>query len=137
MDFATVQDIRNLWRPLTPAETERAENLLPIVSDLLRIEAENRGYDLDQMVSESPALASVATLVTVDILGRTLSASTTAEPMQQVSQSALGYSWSGTYAVPGGGVQIMRRDLQKLGIMKQKLGVIELGHHRYHCADCE
>lgn len=137
MDFATVQDLRNLWRPLTPAETERAENLLPIVSDLLRVEAENRGYDLDQMIADSPALASVATSVTVTIVGRTLSVSTTAEPMQQVSQSALGYSWSGTYAVPGGGVQILRNDLKQLGIMKQKLGVIELGHHRYHCADCD
>ena len=134
-DFATVNDIRDLWRALTTAETERAENLLPIVSDSLRVEAMERGYDLDAMIAENPALASVATSVTVDIVARTLSVSTTSEPMQQVSQSALGYSWSGTYAVAGGGMQIMRNDLKRLGILKQKLGVIELGHHRNHCTD--
>jgi hypothetical protein len=135
--FATVNDITALWRPLTTAETAKAESLLPIVSDSLRVEAENRGYDLDSMIAQNPALGSVATSVTVDIVSRTLSLDTSAEPMEQVSQSALGYSWSGTYAVAGGGMQIMRNDLKRLGILKQRLGVIEIGHHRNHCANCE
>ena len=110
---------------------------MPIVSDSLRVEAENRGYDLDSMIAQNPALGSVAKSVTVDIVSRTLSLDTSAEPMEQVSQSALGYSWSGTYAVAGGGMQIMRNDLKRLGILKQRLGVIEIGHHRNHCANCE
>ena len=130
--FATIQDITALWRSMTPAETERAEALLPIVSDSLRNEAEMRGYDLDTMIEETPTLASVAKSVTVDIVARALMTSTNKEPTTQESQSALGYSWSGTYAFPGGGLPIMRNDLKRLGIMRQKLGVIELGHCRKH-----
>lgn len=127
-DFATIQDIITLWRNLTPEEEERAIALLPVVSDSLRIEAQERGQDLDKMIEDNPALASVAKSVTVDIVARTLRTSTTGEAMSQESQSALGYSWSGTYAVPGGGVGIMKNDLKRLGLMNQKLGVVNLGH---------
>lgn len=129
--YATVTDIINLWRPMTTEETERATHLLPVVSDSLREEAALRGYDLDEMVATSTTLASVATSVTVDIIARQLRTATTGEPMNQESQSALGYSWSGTYAVPGGGLPIMRNDLKRLGIMSQKLGVVEFGNTGY------
>lgn len=129
--FATISDITALFRPLTPQEAERATSLLPVVSDSLRMEARNRGYDLDKMIADDDTLASVAKSVTVDIVARALRTSTDGEPMQQESQSALGYSWSGTYAVPGGGLPIMRNDLKRLGIMRQKLGVVELGHCRH------
>lgn len=44
--------------------------------------------------------------------------------MSQESQSALGYSWSGTFAVAGGGIanSILNNDLKKLGLLKQKMG---------------
>ena len=54
-DFATIQDITILFRPLTVAETERAQALLPIVSDSLRFEAQKVGKDLDAMVESNPA----------------------------------------------------------------------------------
>lgn len=133
--FATIEDITALWRNLTTQENERATALLPVVSDSLRMEAKQRGYDLDDMITDDPALASVATSVTVDIVARTLSVNTDATALSQESQSALGYSWSGTYAVAGGGMQIMRNDLKRLGILRQKLGVVEVGHcrhSRYH-----
>ncbi|MBQ3839377.1 MAG: hypothetical protein II819_05435 [Fibrobacter sp.] len=116
---------------MTTEETERATYLLPVVSDSLREEAALRGYDLDEMVATSTTLASVATSVTVDIIARQLRTATTGEPMNQESQSALGYSWSGTYAVPGGGLPIMRNDLKRLGIMSQKLGVVDFGNTGY------
>lgn len=48
--FATVQDAVGLWRPMTADEQERAENLLPVISDTLRYEAEKVGKDLDKMI---------------------------------------------------------------------------------------
>lgn len=129
--FATIEDVTAMWRNLTTEETERAEALLPIISDSLRIEAEDNGHDLDAMIADNTALASVAKSVTVDILARTLSVDLNGQPYSQESQSALGYSWSGTYAVAGGGLQIMRNDLKRLGILRQKLGVIEIGHCRH------
>lgn len=127
-DFATVEDITTLWRPLTADETTRANALLPLISDALRNAAIDVGKDLDAMIEETPTLASVAKLVTVDIVGRVLRQSTDGDPMTQESQSGLGYSWSGTYAIAGGGIAaaIMKNDLKRLGILRQSMGTVTL-----------
>jgi len=124
-DFATVNDIIALKRPLTAEEQERATELIPIVCDSLRYEAEKVGKDLDAMVEGSSYLASVAKSVTVDVVMRELMTTTEGEPMTQMSESALGYSVSGTYLVPGGGLFIKRSELKRLGLTRQKYGVIE------------
>ena len=124
--FATVEDITQLWRALTPTELERAKALLPVVSDSLRYEAKKVNKDLDKMLSEDEYLVNVAKSVTVDVVARTLMTSTNSEPMSQVSQSALGYSVSGTYLVPGGGLFIKKSELARLGLRRQKIGGIDL-----------
>lgn len=125
-DFATISDVNALWRPLTTAETTRAEALLPVVSDSLRFEAAKVGKDLDEMIASDPSLASVAKSVTVDVIARTLMTSTDSEPMVQMSESALGYSVSGTYLVPGGGLFIKKGELARLGLRRQQRRVIDL-----------
>ena len=125
-DFATISDITTLWRPLSTDETSRAEALLPVVSDSLRTEAQKVGKDLDAMVAEDEALESVAKSVTVDVVARVLMTSTDSEPMTQTSESALGYSFSGTYLVPGGGLFIKKSELARLGLRRQQIGVIDL-----------
>lgn len=125
VSFATVDDINNLWRPLDTNETDRAEYLLEIVSDSLRIEADKVGRDLDDMILNNKALANVARSVTVDVVARTLMTSTTQEPMTQFNQSALGYSVSGSFLVPGGGLFIKKSELARLGLRRQRYGVID------------
>lgn len=124
--FATTQDLIDLWRPLTTEEEDRAENLLIIVSDELRLRAKDVGKDLDQMIEDTPALASVARSVTCDVVARVLMTSTSQEPTTQFSQSALGYSVSGTYLVPGGGLFIKKNELARLGLKRQKIGGISM-----------
>lgn len=123
--YATIADVITLWRALTPDEQQRAEQLLPIISDSLRVEAKKVGKDLDEMVEADPALASVAKSVTVDVLARTIMTPTNEAPMTQMSQSGLGYTVSGTYLIPGGGLFIKRSELARLGLRRQKMGVIE------------
>lgn len=126
--FATVQDIMDLWRPLTADEQTRAGNLLPLVSDTLRNEAKKVGKDLDTLVTEDETYSSVVKLVTVDVVARVLRQTTTGDAMTQESQSAGGYSWSGTYAVPGGGIAnaILYSDLKRLGLLNQQIGSVRL-----------
>lgn len=124
--FASVDDVINLWRKLTQDEMKRADALLPVISDSLREEAKKVGKNLDEMKSESATFESVLKSVTVDVLARTLLTSTDKEPMIQESQSALGYSYSGTYLIPGGGLFIKKTELSRLGLRKQKYGGIEL-----------
>ena len=125
-DYATLDDITKLWRKMTPEEIERAESLIPVICASLRSEAKKVGRDLDAMIAEDPDLALVAKSVTVDVVARTLLTSTNDEPMTQTSESALGYSFSGTYLVPGGGLFIKRSELVRLGLKRQRYGVIDL-----------
>lgn len=124
--FATINDLITLWRPLDVDEKTRATELLNVVSNRLRVEAENVGKDIDEMVIESVAYHDVVRSVTVDIVARTLMTSTTQEPMTQYSESALGYSVSGTFLTPGGGLFIKRDELKTLGLRVQRYGVMEI-----------
>lgn len=126
MDYATIDDMAKLWRKMTPEEKERAEALLPVVSASLRTEAKKVGKDLDKMVAADEDLAMVAKSVTVDVTARTLMTSTDQEPMTQTSESALGYSASGTFLVPGGGLFIKKSELARLGLRRQRYGVMEV-----------
>lgn len=123
--FASVDDVKTLWRTLSKAEEERAKTLLEVVSASLRNEARQVGKDLDVMIEKNPDLATVAKSVTVDVVARTLMTSTDSEPMTQMSQSALGYSVSGTFLVPGGGLFIKKSELARLGLRRQRYGVID------------
>ena len=124
-DFATIEDVESLWRPLSIEENTRASALITIVSDSLRQEAIKAGKDLDTMAAESQSYSNVIKSVVVDVVARTLMTSTNSEPMTQESQSALGYSWSGTYLVPGGGLFIKNSELARLGLRRQRYGVID------------
>lgn len=124
--FATIDDLTNLWRMLKMDEVARAESLLMVVSDSLREEAYKVGKDLDAMVVDRPTYATVVKSVTVDVVARTLMTSTDQEPMTQYSEGALGYTVSGSYLVPGGGLFIKNSELSRLGLRRQRFGVIDL-----------
>ena len=125
MNYATVQDVQTLWRALTAAEQSRAEALIPVICSSLRSEAAKVHKDLDAMVAEDENLAAVAKSVTVDVVARTLMTSTNQEPMTQYSEAALGYSVSGSFLVPGGGLFIKKTELARLGLRRQRIGVID------------
>ena len=124
--YATIDDVRQLWREMSTAEEDKAGHLLQVVSASLRTEAKKVGKDLDKMIAEDEDLAVVARSVTVDVVARNLMTSTDSEPMSQVTESALGYSVSGTYLVPGGGLFIKKTELARLGLRRQRYGVMDL-----------
>jgi len=126
--FATLADVIAVSGvTYTQEEQGRINTLLPLVCDALRYEAEKVGKGLD-MMAEDAVYANTLKLVTCDIVIRAMRQTTSGEPMAQESQAALGYSWSGTYAIPGGGIAqaIMKNDLKRLGLRRQRMGVIDL-----------
>lgn len=134
-NYATVQDVIDLYRPLSPAEEARVTQLLPVISDRLRFEAEKVGMDLDAAITASAVLANVARSVTVDITARALMTPTDGGglgPMTQISQSAGGYSASGTFLNPGGGLFIKNSELAALGIRRQRYGGISVYADPWH-----
>lgn len=124
-DFATTDDLETLWRPLKETEKDRATALLTVVSDSLRVEANKVNKSLDDMIVETPSFSSVVKSVVVDVVARTLMTSTDQEPMTQYSEGALGYTVSGSYLVPGGGLFIKNAELVRLGLKRQRYGVID------------
>ena len=114
--FATLDDLKNLWRDLEENEVSRANALLNTVSHVLRVEAKKVNKDLDLLVKDE----------SYSYLARTLMTSTNQEPMTQYAESALGYSVSGSFLVPGGGLFIKDSELKRLGFKKQRYGVIDL-----------
>ena len=105
MSYATVEDMTALWRPMTAAEQARASPLLEVVSASLNVEAARVGKDLPALTAADKALAQ--------------------EPMTQITQAAGGYSASGSFLVPGGGLFIKKSELARLGLRRQRMGVIE------------
>ena len=134
--FATITDVQTLFRALTADEQTRVNALLPIVSNELRYRATLVGRELDLMIMDNPWLEDVAKEVTVSAVSRILRQSTSGEAMAQESQAGLGYSWSGTYAVPGGGIgnAILPSDLKRLGLKRQRIGIYD--PHAPHKGDC-
>lgn len=133
--FATIENVETMWRKLEQDEVARTTALLDVISNALRLEARKVGKDLDKMVASDEVYASVACSVTVDVIARTLMTSTNQEPMTQMTQSALGYSYSGSYLVPGGGMFIKNSELSRLGLKRQRYGVIDFyedtGNHNH------
>lgn len=128
-NFATLEQVIALsGATYTNEEQTRITALLPFVSDLIRNEGKKVGIDVDAKYTTDTSYASVVTLVTVDVIVRVMRQSTTGEPMSQESQSALGYSWSGSYAIPGGGISLslMNNELKRLGFRTQTIQGVKL-----------
>ena len=126
-DYATVQDIIDRYRLLSQDEQTKAAILIADACNHIRFEASRENKDYDALVAADSDRASVAKQVTVDVVYRFMRQSIDGDAMTQESQAANGYSWNGTYAVPGGGITnaFLRKDWAALGLHTQKYGVID------------
>lgn len=122
----TIDQVESLFRPLNADEKVKASALIPVVIASLKQEAKKSGRDLEKMIEEGDLYEEVFRSVVCDVVGRTLMTSTQDQPMTQMSQSALGYSISGTFLVPGGGLFIKKSELSRLGLRRQKLRMVSL-----------
>ena len=122
----TIDDVIRLWRKLTPEEIERTEALIETIEANLKVESKKANKDLKELLEDGD-YKTVFKSVVVDVVARTLMTSTSQEPMIQTSESALGYSWSGTFLNPGGGLFIKKSELDKLGLgKKQRYGALDI-----------
>jgi len=136
-DYASTNDLIARWRPLTADEISLAAILLTDASNALRIYAIDRGMDLDEMVTTHPgddasiiaqktARAGLVKAVTCDVVKREMCSNTDDPAMSQLTQSALGYSVSGTFLTPGGGLFIKNAELKLIGLLRQKVKAVSM-----------
>lgn len=123
-NLATVEEYEKIYSAhLTDAERERVETLLEYASSLLRVEASNRGYNLDLIISRDRAKKTVAKMIVLASVKRAMhTGEVTEAPLEQFSQSAMGYTVSGTYLNPGDDIYFLNNELKRLGIKKKAQG---------------
>lgn len=124
--YATVSEVEVFYKKLDADEYEKCCALLKALSDDLRWKAIQCGKNLDTMIENGLPL-SVVKEVLIGAAIRFMRQNMNGEAMTQMTQSALGYSVSGTYAVPGGGIgnAFLRSDYKRLGLNKQRIGVLD------------
>lgn len=130
-NLATVEEYEAIYSVhLSDTEKTRVETLLEYASALLRTEASNRGYNLDFIISRDGAKKTVAKMVVLASVKRAMHTNEVTEaPLEQFSQSAMGYTVSGTYLNPGDDIYFLNNELKRLGISKKSQGFfIDLWH---------
>lgn len=126
MNYATTNDVITLWRELSADEIEKADSIIGLVSSLIRFEGSKQGINTDDLATENADWANIAKLVTVAVVKRYMNESDDSTQLSQSTQSALGYSLTGTYIVGGGGIKLLNNELKQLGFKSQRLGIIEM-----------
>lgn len=127
MNYATVNDLVEMWRQLTQEEQERAEHLIEAVSADLRLRAKRKDRDLDEEVQNDKDFALVVKSVVCTVVMRSINADTGSEAYTQMSQSANGYTVSMTPYNSQGGIFISRSEYEKLGLKGvQRYGAIDI-----------
>lgn len=113
--FATVADIAALWRPLTAEETTRANSLLPLASNRLRLIARDLGIDLDKE-AEDEVFKSVLQGVVVEAVKRALQTPQDTPPVDTYQQTAGPYSVNYKYTNPSGDLWFKNSELASIGL---------------------
>lgn len=123
--YATIQDVQTYWRPLTQAEQAKATTMITDASAKIRLKASQRGKDFDAMLTEDTDLANAAKTIVCKCVINAMKMLESV-PATQFSESAGGYTVSGTYYTPGGGLSISKKDWAELGLATQGYGGLDV-----------
>ena len=126
--YASVEDYEKVYNTaLNNDQHKRLLMLIVLASSLLREEANKRNMNLSAVISSSDDKANVAKMVVLACVHRVMSKDDDQDmPLEQFSQSALGYTFSGTYVNPGDDLYYLRNELKRMGIIKQRYGAMEI-----------
>ena len=126
--YASVEDYEKVYNTaLNNEQQKRLLMLIELASSLLREEANKRNMNLSAVISSSDDKANVAKMVVLACVHRVMSKDDDQDmPLEQFSQSALGYTFSGTYVNPGDDLYYLRNELKRMGIIKQRYGAMEI-----------
>ena len=126
--YASVEDYEKVYNTaLNNDQHKRLLMLIELASSLLREEANKRNMNLGAVISSSDDKANVAKMVVLACVHRVMYKDDDEDmPLEQFSQSALGYTFSGTYVNPGDDLYYLRNELKRMGIIKQRYGAMEI-----------
>ena len=126
--FATVEQLQTFWRTLNACEQRRAEDLLDLASDRLRLMASHQGRNLDDEVQDpdSGAFANVVKWVVMEATKRAMLTPVNQMPVDSMSQTAGPYSENYKFTNPSADLWFKKSELNELGLAgSQKLNNIK------------
>lgn len=114
--FATKDELAAYWRVLTTPEAARADILLPMASNRLRLMGQQNNIDLDAQKSANPVFASTLQWVVLEAVKRALQTPTDQPPVDTYAQTAGPYSENYKYSNPSGDLWFKKSELTELGL---------------------
>lgn len=127
ISYATTTDVIAYRGPQSADTLERLTTILEACSAQLRLIAKNHGKNLDEMVNNDEDIALAVKKGVCDASVNYLNSTESNDPiMSQFSQSAGGYSISGTLTNVGGAFYFPKKFLKDIGLGSQYVGSIEV-----------
>lgn len=114
--FATKEELAAYWRPLTGTEPDRADVLLTLASNRLRLVAEDSNIDLDAKVSNSEAYKTTIRWVVMEAVKRAMQTSPDQPSVESAQMTAGPYSENFKYVNPTGDLFFRAAELSSLGL---------------------
>lgn len=118
--FATKEELIAYWRPLTGDEPARADILLSLASNRLRLTAEGDSIDLDAKALASEAYKTTLRWVVMEAVKRAMQTGVDMPSVESYQQTAGPYSENIKYVNPTGDLFFRKSELADLGLSGQQ-----------------
>lgn len=126
MAYVTLDELAVYWRNMTDEEKVKAQSLIDSCSAEIRLKAKKRGKDFDVMFADDADLQLVAKAIICKVVAETMNKDVNQAPFSQFTESAGGYSLTGTYYSASMGTFFTKNDWKRLGLGSQLYGGLDL-----------
>jgi Phage protein Gp19/Gp15/Gp42 len=131
--YATLAQLETFWKDIASADEPRAEMLLELASNRLRMIGEDVEVDVDAKVAASPAYASTAQWVVMEATKRAMLTPIDLPPVDTFQQTAGPYSENIKYTNPSGDLWFKKSELASLGLYgRQTLSSLNTSQNLYY-----
>ncbi len=112
--YANADDLTNFWK--APDDAIRANYLLKLASNRLRLVGEDNSVDVDAKANSSPAYFDTLQWVVMEAVKRALQAPLDQQPTESFQQTAGPYSENIKYTNPTGDLWFKKAELSAIGL---------------------
>lgn len=126
VNYLTIAELEAGWRTMTADEKVRANGLITSCSSEIRLKAKKRNKDFDEMFDDSEDLQNVTKAVLIKVVSEQMNKDVNQAPFSQFTESAGGYSLTGTYYSASMGTFFTKYDWKRLGLGCQLYGGLDL-----------
>lgn len=130
--YASLAQLETFWKDVPEGDHGRAELLLELASNRLRLIGEDVEVDVDARVAASEAYATTARWVVMEAVKRAMQSPTDQIPTESYSQTAGPYSENFKFSNPSGDLWFKKSELSALDLYgKQSLSSLSTSQNLY------